>query len=534
MSRAQGDDPQVEPMGAGHEDAPSMFLRARLAVFARRDLWLGRLYRLLLGVALSAATFILLVSVDAMVVLPGEARLAGLVVFGLFATVVLAWAWRRPVSTEASLRRTGRIVDGHLDDGGPWVLLSMEFGRASAEPDTLRASLRGRTIHRGWQLANAADPRAVYPADRLRLPASRLWLVMTGVLLIGLIFPGLLGTGAVRLLMPMGDTPPYNLTQLAVSWTPDDVGVGQDVSVRARPIGMPADSVQLEVLDPEQRVIDRIMMDQGDDGSFSVVLWSLREPIRFRLVVHDRPTRQYLITPAETLPLQRTESQDSNPTPDQGTQEQEKAPDGSDPGDAAKVRDRLRGLSDRLATLIEQLRQAEPSDPEALRKLEVEIEGLLDDAEALAEQAALASTSTDQSALRQALQGLSEALAAMRLSGLDAPPTDARGDESLRWLERASEAAEQDQRRLAEGAGAFDNAGDSGTSNREGGPADPSAGDPTASGRFDGTTAGGGKGALPQAILQRVPARYRDHIAAYFQELAELGVEPTPRREDSP
>jgi len=509
----------------------------RVAGFARRAQRLGRARRLIVGCAVLLATLLVLVLLDAVIVLPVQVRVAGLFMLVMLVLFGLAWAWRSSADRVGALREAGHRVDEQSAVAGPWVLIGLELGHSVAAEDPLRAALRSRSVERGRAVADAAEPTRVFPVSLLRDAASRLWLVVAAGLVLGLIFPGLMTTGGARLLMPLSEVPPYNLTRLAVAWSPERPRADEDVVVRVLPSGLTPQRVEIEVVDVRGQATDRFAMTPVEGGRYEALLRSVREPIRFRLIVHGRPTHLYTLAPvalpADRDPPDLDEPKDSTDQTAPGTED--KSPTGAN--DEAKAWSTAVGaLTEQLERLIEQIQQADPADASAMREVTEAIGQLLEDAELLAGQAGAASTTASSDALRDVLRRLAEQLAALQLQGLgEAPPPGAASvDASEQWLDQAERAAEIDLRELAQGAGEVDRATDSGTTNRDGGPADPSPRDPTATGQYDLTLPDGGAGILPASVLQQVPARYRDHVAAYFRELANQNAAQGPGPEDQP
>lgn len=543
MNPTTANTPQQRSRAVAPQDAAAMkwLLLARVALFARRALWLGRAERLLMVFAAVLASMLVLIVLDAVVVLPTPVRVIGLFMQVLLVMMGLAYAWHRPAGRAASLRDAGRSIDDETACGSPWVVIGLESGQSSDGDDPLRAALLERTVERGRLIADVAQPGRVFPVARLRQPASRLWLVVSGGVVLGLIFPGLLPIGGARLMMPMSQTPPFNLTTLVVYWTPAEPQRGQDVRVTVVPMGLTPKGVDMQLMGEGGAVTDTFAMTSIEDGQYRVVLRRVQEPIRFRLIVNDRPTRTYTIVPTEPIvPTPEDGDEDSaNPTagddPGTGTDTQPQAG-----GDAAAWAAKAAGLVDRLEALLRQIEQADPGDAQAMRAVSQAIEQLLQDADALAGQAAPASADASSAALSDALRRLVDQLEAMRLRGVgEVPvPDDATAQEDAeaarRWLDQAEQAAREDQRNLAQGVGAWPNPTDSGTTNRDGGPADPTPNDPTATGQFDAASPDGGAGDLPEAVLRQVPARYRDHIAAYFRALAQQDADRGPQPEDQP
>jgi uncharacterized protein YjeT (DUF2065 family) len=370
------------------------------------------------------------------------------------------------------------------------------------------------------------------PLRKLTLPASRLWLAIAGLLVVTLLFPGLVPNGVNRLFQPTHDIPAYNLTRLDVSWSPAEPEVGDDVGITVRTAGLEPAGVELHVLDAHGNAIDRFAMIAEDATTYTSRLRTLREALRFTCVVNGRRSRVFTITPKPKAPAPADADKptpEDQPVADGRTVRRESQ---TDDAGAGAIAERFEALRDRLTDLAEQLEATSPGDAAALQELQDAIASVLKDAESLSDQAEALAGDGTPAGLADALREMAQRLSNMSLASAPAPPAaeaspvdPAAAD---RWLDQAAEAAERDEQSVAQGLGTIASATDSGTSNREGPDAQRMPGEPSAGGQYEADLGRIDSGNLPAATLRQVPARYRNHVAAYFRQLAE--DPPTPEQ----
>lgn len=528
----------MQTSDAGSPTAGGRLLLRLRAVTARMRV-IERLRRVMLGLALLGAALLGWAVVDAVVVMPMFGRWLGLIGMAGVGAGALVWSVLLRRDDQRDERIAGAMIDQNDASGRMKVVVGLDLASGTEADDPLALMLRRRAIEQGCEVAEAASPRAVLPTRLLGRPVSRLWLVLVVFLVLTLLFPGLVPSGLHRLIQPAAPLPAYNLTRLNVSWSPADPVYGTDVSLTVNTKGLKPAGVDLLLLDHKGAAADPFALTRRADDRYVGVLRNVREPIRFVLVVNGRRSAVYTITP------KAEEEPDAPPSEEQPAEAD--IPDGqtvrgheSQPSpESEALTDNLTGLLQQLASLIEQIEQARAGDAQELAALRDAINALLASAEQGAAQAEALAEAGVPYDLAQALDDLAQTLSAMGLGGVPTPPGGASPGEPAdpqagqSWLDQVADAARQDERALAEGLGALESATESGTSNLGGDPSDPSPRDPSAVGRFEGDLNRIDSGNLPQATLRRVPARYRDHIAAYFRQLAQDPASPSPT-EDRP
>lgn len=498
-----------------------------------------RLGRLAMGLALLVALLLAWVIVDAVVVVPMPGRvvallcLAGLTVGLLGRTVLL----RRDGDRDDRL--AGAMIDHHEASGRMDVLVGLDLARSAQADDPLSVLLTGRAIEQSCAAAEAKTPREILPARLLGRPMSRLWLAAVGLLVMALLFPGIVPSGVHRLIQPTAPLPAYNLTRLEVSWSPAAPAYGADISLIVNTQGLKPAGVDILLLDRKGGIADQFALMPRDDDRFAGVLRNVREPIRFVLVVNGRRSAVYTITPQAEEDPEAPPSEEQPPEADIPDGQTVRGPESQPSPESEAFTDNLAGLLEQLASLVEQIEQAQAGDAQELAAVRDAIKELLESADLGAAQAEALTEAGVSEALADALSELEQKLSAMGLGGVPAPPGGASPSDpadpqaAQSWLDQAAQAAREDEQALAEGLGALESASESGTSNLGGGPSDLSPRDPSATGRFEGDLNRIDSGNLPQAMLRQVPARYRDHIAAYFRQLAQDPASPSPT-EDRP
>ncbi|PQO41045.1 hypothetical protein [Blastopirellula marina] len=180
-------------------------------------------------------------------------------------------------------RCTPQVVARRVDDtaGARGVVLSgwslLEAGRRhDAPPNETSQGLVELAITDAAQRAGQVSAATVVPLK----PASRPWLGVLGVCLIGVIIlltaPGWVQTEWKRFAFPWNDIPPASFTQLVV--TPGNVEVrwGDPLDVFVEVEGDPVDEVEL-VLRGDSREEEVVPMFREEDGRWRTVLTRLTD-----------------------------------------------------------------------------------------------------------------------------------------------------------------------------------------------------------------------------------------------------------------
>jgi len=522
---------------------------------ARRGRSLAIARRVMLVLAAAVAALFGVAGLDALVPLSATTRLVLLLIIVLGGAALgggLAWCrlrcQRDALGSAERIDRLNHAADQPVVCG--WSLLP-----ASAA-DKLSSALRGRAEQRAADAAASALPQRVYPLSELRLAAALLLLAFVTWGVFALVFPAQLPGTLSRVAMPWAGAPPFSLTRLDPRWTPRPPAAGEDVAVSVKPEGAPAEAVELLRLDEQGRVAETFEMSADAQGAFHATLRQVDQPITFKLQTRGRPTRAYTIEPiAPSTAATKPDDAPAEQTPDP------QALDGTTQFDPEAVARLTRdahpdwpGLRDRLAQFIEGLSEAEalaasidPADPDDVAALGKRVNDLSAQADQLAADLQQVGDELPPDAAATLL-GLVESLSQMQISQLAPAPGSAPGSDpeggsasdgaadgsadaqaaASDWLSRTADAAGRDRAAVAKGLGPSDTPTDSGTTASGPDGDKPAFTDPAATGVYDQQGESADAGPLPPAVMQRVPRRYREHIKAYFNRLADQAPATEP------
>lgn len=517
--------------------------RERLHDGMRWTVQRGRLLASLGVVLLCVAAFVgglFVVAIkDVLFDLPDAARLALLIAL-LLGSVGAALVFAlRPWLNIRFHRAAGEQIDIAAEQQAQPVTLGLSL-KEPVDDDSLALMLLQRAETRAAEVAQSTKPSQAYPLRRLRGPGSWLALALGFWVLLAIILPSQVFAIAARVVLPWSDTPPFSLTQLAPTWTPEPPDAGDNVTVTVEPTGLVPEAVDWVRLDEEGNEVERFAMAPDGGGGFSLELKRVESPIDFRLEAHGRHTRTYTITPTPRPPAADEQGTDATESGEGDTRRSE----GSTTFDPDKVarrdlnnhedwpamREKLERMLGELAEAQEMADNLDPADAEALQELADKLADLVKQAGGLGGE--LAEMQDELPAEASALlEALHEALTNMLSAKLPAPPGSQGGppggeDLTLaQWLEQASDAAKADRDSIGQGLGPSDQPTDSGTTSGTGG-GGPDIVDPSTSGTYREQNPSGSEGPLPDSVMQQVPPSYRGFVAAYFERLAE--EEPDP------
>ncbi|MEM6506208.1 MAG: hypothetical protein AAF711_12255 [Planctomycetota bacterium] len=444
----------------------------------------------------------------------------------------------RPWLNERFNRSAGEQIDSAAEREEQPVTLGLSL-KEPMDDDTLALMLLQRAESRAAKVAQSVKPSRAYPLRRLTSPGSWLALALAFWILLALVLPSHVFAIASRVIMPWSDTPPFSLTQMEPTWTPEPPDAGDDVTVSVEPTGRMPEAVELVVVDKDGKEIERYeMASDGEDG-FSLTLKRVLEPIDFQLETRGRHTRTYTIVPTPKPPVPDQPVADGADDEQAGT-----SSEGSTSFDPDKVARRdldnnesWQAMKKKLEQMLAELAEAQqladsldPTDADALQELADKLAGIVKQAGELGDELAevQGELPAEASALLDALQ---QALANMLSAKVPAPPgsqggVPGGGDPTLAdWLRQASDAAKGDQGRIGQGIGPSDEPSDSGTTSGTGGDG-PDIVDPSTAGTYREGNSSGEEGPLPDSVMQQVPPSYRDFISKYFENLADEQANP--------
>ena len=539
---------RITPTHTATLSAPAQALRQDVERAAQRGRCLRALSVSMLIASTLAAGLLVFAGLDALVPIPVAMRLALLLALITVTLGVGAWLLVRTLLDRSFTFGTAELIDQVSGRADQPVVRGLSLMPAPDEDDLFDA-LRQRAEQRAADLTAVTPPPRVYPLGNLRKPAALLCVTVLAWIVLAIIFPAQFGGMLARVLLPWSGAPPFSLTQMDPTWTPDNPAQGDAVTVTVQPEGKPAESVDFVRLDEQGNEAERFAMQLDTNGGFHHTLAGVTEPIHFHLETHGRPTRDYTIRPQpKPVPPAPLDAQEQN----EGTANNagSSEPGGTtrfDPQAAAElVRDAHEdwpALRERIEALMKQLSEAQaraqaidPSDFDAMKTLEGDLEKMTGLADDLAKdiRAMQADLPPDAAATLSRLLATLEQMQSAALAASPRPGSASSenvGDPATnptpqQWLKQAGESAGTDSKSLANGLGHSSIPTESGTASGQPDGTAPDFFDPAASGTSDerGTTAD--TGALPPAVMQQVPPRYRDHIRAYFKELAELEDKP--------
>lgn len=506
-------------------------------------------FLLRLGASLLSLLFAAFV-IDALLPMPGLVRLVLLLaVLGVLLGLAVAGAFRLLKMSAAGelnaaqrIDRTAQVTDQPVT--------RYQAGMVLPADDELSNLLAARTAQRADLAARVVKVPSALPLRGLLLSLSLFVVSLVCWLVLAAAFPSQFGAVLGRLVLPLGDRPPFSLTQFVPTWEPAPPSIGDDVAVSVQPEGRSIDTVDMVLLDGQGDEAERFTMTASADGVFNHRLRAIDQPITFRLEANQRYTRPYTITPMPRPPAEEEGPKEFGAADDPG---------GTVTFDEQAVarRDLLAhpdwpGLEARLAELIEQLSEAQrralaidPADLEAVQQLDGDLRALSEQADALSGELVALQGELPEGAAAS-LAALIDTLGQMRSESLAAAPSQGQGegfasgkgdadtpsqatDLTQQWLDEAGAAAGADSQALATGLGRSSIPTESGTTSgsQSNANAVPNFSDPSASGTADEFGIGGDRGPLPPAVMQTVPASYRTHIKAYLNHLAE-DTKPTP------
>ncbi|MEM9347555.1 MAG: hypothetical protein AAGB26_13150 [Planctomycetota bacterium] len=502
----------------------------------------GRFFASLSVALLCVAAFIgglfILAIKDVIFDLPDLARTAMLVVLLLISAGFFFVLALRPWLNERFNRSAGEQVDLAADREEQPVTLGLSL-REPVDDDSLALMLLQRAESRAAEVAQSVKPGRAYPLRRLTSPGSWLALALAFWILLAIILPSHVFAIASRVIMPWSDTPPFSLTQMEPTWTPEPPDAGEDVVVSVEPAGLIPKEVDLVVLDEDGNEAERFEMAPDGEGGFSLTLKRVLEPIDFQLETRGRHTRTYTITPTPEPPVPDQPGADGSDDEHDST-----SSEGSTSFDPDKVARRdlennegWQAMKKKLEQMLGELAEAQrladsldPTDADALQELADKLAGIVKQAGELGDELAemQGELPAEASALLDALQ---QALTNMLSAKVPAPPGSQGGAQGegaptlADWLKQASDAAKGDQGRIGQGIGPSDEPSDSGTTSGTGGEG-PDIVDPSTSGTYREGNTSGEEGPLPDSVMQQVPPSYRDFVSKYFENLADEQANP--------
>jgi len=417
--------------------------------------------------------------------------------------------------------------------------------------DPLAQSLIARAELQAKGLAERVEPAKAYPLRNLLKPGRWFALSCACWLALALMFPAQFFGMFARVALPWTAAPPFSLTQLDPTWTPDSPEKGQSVTISVSPEGREPEEVDVVLLDEEGNELERFAMHPDGQGQFTFTMNSIDKPITFRLEANGRYTRPYTINP-KPRPEQPGSTDNENPSSNPADAADTGEQGGSttfDPNAVAqreleanpdwqKLQKQLNDLLDAMQKAQALAQQIDPNDPQAMRELEAEIAKLIAQANALAGdlQKMQATLAPDAAAK---LAKLIDALGMNQSSGLGSCPGGGTGQPGQgnggngqpspdQWRDQANQALSDDYWRIVTALGFSPTPTYSGTTSGSSAGSTPDTSLPGAGGTTIEQGTGGDNGPLPDAVMQQVPPSYRAFIRAYFSQ----SDEPAPARED--
>lgn len=209
------------------------------------------------------------------------------------ATLLAAWAaavgssalwWYRARGFIDAARLAGAGA-GRCGLDGASVAAAIEFAQRPTSADALADALRGRAIERGLAMLRSVDPSSAVDTRPAWLAMGRCAIVMAVIALATLFSSGAAMRGALRILAPTGDHPPWSPTGLRVEIEPPCLFVGDDALVRVLADRGPTGGLDL-VIRSEDGATQRLPIGSAgdaEDGLDLVVRVSdVREALRVR------------------------------------------------------------------------------------------------------------------------------------------------------------------------------------------------------------------------------------------------------------
>lgn len=520
---------------AGNE--PRRQLLAAVTRSALRGRMLASSASLLLMIALVLAVMLGVLVLDAFFVLGEAVRLAAWLLI-VAATLSIGSAltrkpWRNPNHALAAAQR----IELAAHAAGQPVVCGLSLADA-AGGDRLATALRQRAEERAAALATRIPPAEAYPIARYRRPVIALIAIILAWVVLAACVPAQFGALLTRIAAPWIDAPPFALTTLRPTWTPDPVISGSDVLIDVEPRGRQPDRVDFIRLNKDGDEAERFRM-QADPSSktmaYTHALTRVTEPITFKLEAFGRPTRAYTLSPMQLAAPQADTADAAEPdrTDSPGPGDQPNTHRDLTSAQWQEIRQRIEALIAALGEAEARANAIEPSDPQSVADMADLIAALSADAAELAEQVAGLRDALAPDAAAS-LAELQAALSRMRSGQLPAPATDpaqpstGTGTPPGEWLGQAGRAARDDQRQIARGLGQADVPSDSGQATGTPDENAPTFNDPQASGRYDEQGVIGDDGPLPPAVMRRVPPRYRPFVNAYFNQIEKNKPDVSP------
>lgn len=513
-------------------DSSADRLRRQVSRTAGRALLLTSVAGLISALTCLAIGVLLIMVADACFDLPMAAR-GSMLLCAVLAGLVVAWLGViGPCRRGRNTRSAAAQIDHAAAASDQPVLRGLLLTAHDDDPFT--AALRERALRRAADVVASTTPRSVFPISVLGRQGRWLWLACVGFVAFATLFPAQTPGLFARVLTPWTQTPPFSLTLLDPTWTPQPPCAGDNVAVTVSPQGVPTGAVDFIRLDSAGNEAERFAMTPDAQGGFCHTLYHVTGPITFVLETRDRATRQYTIDPIPREPDTTTRPLDTN-DPDQpdggatqGTPDPKPTINPTAQAAWSDLKTKVDGLLNELSAAEQRANATDPADPAALQALAEQLEELSARAAELADQ--LSTLQADLPADAAAsLAMLNDALSGMQSARLPKPPTTDstqpdNTDTPQDWLDRAEQAVNSDQRRIASGLGESDL--DSGSATGSADPNAPTFIDPTTSGGYDEQGTIGDAGPLPPAVMRQVPPSYRGLVSAYFRRLAEQNPSP--------
>ena len=221
---------------------------------AQQSRRLAALSTMIGAVAFAAAAGLGLILLDVWWPIPSVGRVAVAMILALMVVMVFGWclrAIRRNGSRsrwvmlqEASCIETRMGLRHHPLVNAVWLGGETSFKQAS-----LPSRLVGRCVDRAESVLHTASSKHRPETKVLLRLVITLLMIFTAWTVAGWVEPYLVGHGLCRLVLPFGDYPPYSRTRFEVVYHPNDVKIGDDVTVVARVTGRVPQEEPVELIE---------------------------------------------------------------------------------------------------------------------------------------------------------------------------------------------------------------------------------------------------------------------------------------------
>ncbi len=271
---------------------------ARACQIAQRARLLRLAHRAADLTALTVTALAAAVVIDALLV----AAPAGRAVLFSGILVVIAAGVRRFI-----MRRESRDLSGAAESAAQHrgldaarVRVGVEFSLRPLSGDSFVDALRVRVIENGLGVLRAIDPATALDTRPVRQAIGRCMIVIAGVAACALSAPSAAGRGALRVLIPGGDHPPWSASAPRMAIEPRHPVVGDDALVRIiTPIGAGGPiSLVIEHTDGGETRLPTIRSHGPErEQEWSALLRDVREPMRLRAEHWDSRSRWIWLVP---------------------------------------------------------------------------------------------------------------------------------------------------------------------------------------------------------------------------------------------